>query len=95
MLLWMAVSMTAPMVAWMRYRGHGWQPSIEMATSMLAPTFGALALLRSGLIADSATLLALEHAAMLPSMLIAMLLRRDEYSSVMHHHRATHQGLPA
>ena len=26
-LLWMAFTMSVPMVAWMRYRGHGWAAS--------------------------------------------------------------------
>ena len=30
----MAATMTIPMVAWMRYRGHRWQPALEMAASM-------------------------------------------------------------
>lgn len=30
LLLGMAVIMTVPMVAWMRYRGHTWRPSMEM-----------------------------------------------------------------
>jgi hypothetical protein len=43
-LLWfgMAVVMTVPMVAWMRYRGHTWRPSLEMAASMILPTLGVL-----------------------------------------------------
>ena len=64
----------------MHYRGHGWQPSAEMAASMLIPTFGVIALLWAGLVTDIATLLTFEHVVMLPSMLVAMLLRREEYS---------------
>jgi hypothetical protein len=41
----MGVSMTLPMVAWMRYRGHGWAPSSEMAASMMIPMAGVIALL--------------------------------------------------
>src|SRR3954471_19229534 len=44
MLLAMAVEMTVPMVAWMRYRGHDWRPSGEMAAAMLLPAFAAIAL---------------------------------------------------
>ncbi len=84
MLIAMAFAMTVPMVAWMRYRGHGWRPSMEMAASMIIPTLAVLALLAAGLVEDSSTLLAIEHAAMLPSMLIAMLLRRDEYTGHRH-----------
>jgi hypothetical protein len=31
----MALTMTVPMVAWMRFRGHGWRPCLEMAGAML------------------------------------------------------------
>ena len=85
MLLGMGVTMTVPMVAWMRYRGHGWGPSNEMAASMLIPTAGVIGLLWSGLVTDIGSLLAIEHVVMLPAMLVAMLLRRDEYSGHMHH----------
>jgi hypothetical protein len=48
MLIAMTVAMTVPMVAWMRYRGHRRQPSMEMAASMVIPTLGLLALLWTG-----------------------------------------------
>ena len=35
----MASTMTVPMVAWMRFRGHGWRPNAEMSASMFLPTF--------------------------------------------------------
>lgn len=88
-LLVMAVIMTVPMVAWMRYRGHAWQPCNEMAASMFLPTFGVIALMWGGVIADLGTLMTLEHVVMLPAMLIAMLLRYDEYAhGHAHHHVA-------
>jgi len=80
MLLGMGLTMTVPMVGWMRYRGHRWQPSAEMAASMLIPTFGVMALLWVGLVTEIGALMTIEHVVMLPSMLVAMLLRRDEYS---------------
>src|SRR3954467_822677 len=43
--LGMAATMTAPMVGWMRYRGHRWQPTLEMAASMIIPTLIAIAFL--------------------------------------------------
>jgi hypothetical protein len=84
MLLGMGITMTVPMIAWMRYRGHGWQASNEMAASMLIPTAGVIALLGAGLADDIGTLLAIEHVVMLPSMLVAMLVRREEYSHALH-----------
>jgi hypothetical protein len=86
LLLGMGTTMTVPMVAWMRYRGHGWRASNEMAASMLIPTAGVVGLLAAGLIVDVGTLLTIEHVVMLPSMLVAMLLRREEYSHGAHHH---------
>ena len=80
----MAVSMTAPMVAWMRYRGHGRRTCAEMAASMFIPTFGVIALLSSGLVDETGTLLGIQHVVMSPSMLLAMLLRRDEYTRGVH-----------
>jgi hypothetical protein len=79
-LLGMGVVMTVPMVAWMRYRGHGWRPCNEMAASMLIPTFGVLALLWTGASDDFHGLMMIEHVAMGPSMLLAMLLNRHEYT---------------
>lgn len=84
LLVEMALTMTIPMVAWMRFRGHGWRLCNEMAASMLIPALGALALLGGGLVTGTAAL-GIEHMAMLPSMLVAMLLRRDEYTG--QHHR--------
>jgi hypothetical protein len=84
LLLGMGVTMTVPMVAWMRHRGHGWRTSTEMAASMLIPSAGVIALLGAQLVEDIGSLLMIEHVVMLPSMLVAMLLRRDEYSGGMH-----------
>jgi hypothetical protein len=86
LLLGMGVTMTVPMVAWMRYRGHGRAASNEMAASMLIPTAGVMALQGAGL-ADVGTLLVVEHVVMLPAMLVAMLLRRDEYTQGAHRGR--------
>ena len=80
MLLGMAVTMTVPMVGWMRYRGHGWQANTEMSASMFVPTFAVIAVLWAGLVEDVGALLIIEHVAMLASMAAAMLLRPAEYS---------------
>jgi hypothetical protein len=78
--------MTVPMVAWMRYRGHGWPASAEMSASMFIPAFATIALLWGGLVEDIGALMLIEHVAMLPAMLVAMLLRREEYSGASHDH---------
>lgn len=82
----MAVTMTVPMVGWMRFRGHGWPVCAEMAAAMAIPTLAVLVLLWTGLVGGLGTLLLIEHVGMLPSMLVAMLLRRDEYTGAIHRH---------
>ncbi|WP_433361397.1 hypothetical protein [Streptosporangium sp. CA-115845] len=74
----MAVNMSAGMIVWMRYRGHGWAATLEMAGSMLVPALALFPLLWTGVISGDALLL-LEHVVMLPLMLLVMLRRRDEY----------------
>ena len=68
----MAVNMTVGMVAWMRYRGHQWGPTIEMAAAMNAPVVVVLALYLAGVISAGAGFV-VEHVAMLVCMLLVML----------------------
>lgn len=75
----MAVTMTVPMVAWMRHRGHGWAPAADMTVAMFAPSIAAIALLAVDVVEDAGALMAAEHVAMVAAMLVAMLLRRGEY----------------
>ncbi|WP_354701639.1 hypothetical protein DSM112329_01965 [Paraconexibacter sp. AEG42_29] len=76
----MCVAMTAPMVGWMRYRGHRWRVAGEMAAAMVVPTLGVLALLAAGAVTDYTTLMMAEHTVMFPAMLGVMLARPDEYA---------------
>ena len=85
--LGMALVMTIPMVALMRFRGHAWRPCWEMSASMFLPTFAVIAVMWTGIDDDFGRLMMIEHAAMLPAMLVAMLLRYDEYAGCGHHHR--------
>jgi hypothetical protein len=79
-LLWMAFTMSAPMVAWMLHRGHGWAPALEMTAAMFVPSAAAIVLFWTGATEDTGTLMAIQHSAMFPAMLVAMLLRLDEYT---------------
>ncbi len=90
--LGMALIMTIPMVALMRHRRHSWRPCWEMAASMFLPTFAVIAVMATGLNDDFGALMMLEHAAMLPAMLVAMLLRYEEYAG---HHHPHHQEVAA
>ena len=84
MLLGMAFTMSVPMVAWMRHRGHAWAPCWEMTASMFLPSLAAIALLWAGTVEDTGALMGIQHAAMLPAMLVAMLLRPREYAGRCH-----------
>jgi hypothetical protein len=57
---------------------------------MLIPTFAAMALVGTSVM-SSGQVMIVEHVAMLAGMLIAMLLRRDEYSA--HGHSAVAQAI--
>ena len=80
MLLSMAVTMTLPMVAWMRVRGHDGRASAEMSASMLLPAAAAVGLLQLDAIEYSGAVMVVEHVAMLAAMLAAMLLRPAAYA---------------
>ena len=80
MLTRMGVAMTLPMVPWMRWRGHAWQPCMEMAAAMLAPVVGVLALEVLGGVTDAGLLMALEHLVMFAAMFAVMVARPREYS---------------
>ena len=85
----MATNMTIGMVVWMRYRGHGWAATADMAAAMYVPTFLFLIPYLAGVIAKG-PMLAGMHLLMLPAMWAVMLRRRDEYT---HDHHAMVQPL--
>jgi transcriptional regulator GlxA family with amidase domain len=85
----MALSMTAPMVAWMRIRGHGWRHGIEMALAMLIPW--AVVLLAAGALP---WLAATGTAAMALGMLGIMLFRREPFAGGAPHQHAVVQSEP-
>jgi hypothetical protein len=74
----MAFDMSAGMVVRMRHRGHGWASTLEMCGAMFAPALTLFPLLWLDVIAAE-SLMALEHVAMFPLMLLVMLCRRHEY----------------
>ena len=79
----MATDMSVGMGAWMRWRGHGWRSISEMSAAMYLPF--ALVLVPYWLGALTAVgVMTAGHLLMLPAMLIAMLLRREEYSHAHH-----------
>lgn len=76
--MFMAATMTLPMVAWMVIRGHSGRVSLEMAFAMVAPLALLIPMRSAGIVSGDA-LLGLQHILMLPAMLGAMLYRRGEY----------------
>jgi hypothetical protein len=89
MLARMGATMTLPMIPWMRWRGHGWQPSLEMAAAMVVPAIGVIALLEAGVVESVGLLMTLEHVAMFVGMFAVMIARPDEYSHAAHEGDAT------
>lgn len=81
----MALTMIAGMAGWMRFRGHGWPGTLEMSAAMAVPAVAVLVPVWLGVL-DAGTAMLVEHVAMFALMLVAMLRRRDEYTSA-HAHR--------
>jgi flagellar biosynthetic protein FliP len=84
----MAFDMSVGMVVWMRYRGHGWAPTMEMVGAMFAPALALAPLSWLGVISGE-LLMIITHVAMLPLMLLVMLRRRAEYTGAATHTTAT------
>ncbi|MGH3083223.1 MAG: hypothetical protein ACRDNP_04050 [Gaiellaceae bacterium] len=79
-------TMTAPMVAWMVYRGMPRRPVAEMAAVM--PVLGAALLVVGWLsLLPMGDLALWEHGLMMPAMLVPMFLRLDLYTSRRSHHQ--------
>jgi hypothetical protein len=75
----MAVSMTVPMVAWMRISKHAWRLNAEMAGAMIVPTVLLIAVSALGLLPRTSLMLG-THLLMLPAMLAVMLARWRDYT---------------
>ena len=84
MLARMAATMTLPMVPWMRWRGHGWQPCLEMVAAMIVPAIAVIALLEAGVVEGVGLLMTIEHVAMFLAMFLVMIARPEEYSHSRH-----------
>lgn len=81
----MATNMTIAMSVWMRHRRHGWVPIVQMGAAMYVPFLALIGPYWADLISGEALLVA-GHVLMLPAMVLAMLLRRDEYTRDHRHH---------
>ncbi|GAA1826836.1 hypothetical protein [Agromyces salentinus] len=74
----MATDMSIGMAVWMRIRGHGRRPILEMCAAMYLPFLVLLPFHWVGMLSATGLMTA-GHLLMIPAMLAAMLLRRREY----------------
>jgi flagellar biosynthetic protein FliP len=85
----MGAFMSAPMVAWMRYRGHSWSDGREMTAAMLVPMLAPVALVELGVAVPGLTeesLMMLSHVAMIGGMVALMIYRFERYVHGSHDH---------
>jgi hypothetical protein len=78
----MATNMTVAMAGWMRFRGHGWAATAEMAVAMYLSFVVLFPPLWLGVLSATG-LLVFGHVLMLVAMAAVMLRRRDAYTG--HH----------
>jgi hypothetical protein len=79
----MGAFMAAPMVAWMRYRGHSWRDGGEMTAAMLVPMLAPVALVEMGVAVpglSEGSLMMLSHVAMIGGMVALMVYRFERYA---------------
>jgi hypothetical protein len=83
--LMLAIILTVPMVAWMRFRHHAWRPTLEMGSATMGLGIVLIVMGTLGFVPLSAMF---EWVASLacPVMLIPMLLRLNLYTGGMDHH---------
>jgi hypothetical protein len=81
-LLAIGINLAVPMTAWMRFRGHEWRPTLEMASTSIILPILLINAAWLGIIPESSRLDWLTKLAC-PVMLIPMLFRLDLYSG--HH----------
>jgi hypothetical protein len=81
----MATNMTIAMSVWMRYRGHRWAATAEMAAAMYLPFIALFLPLWLGVLTLTGLVVA-GHVLMLAGLAAVMLLRPTEYAARAGHH---------
>jgi hypothetical protein len=85
-ILAIGINLAIPMIVWMRFRGHNWRLTLEMASTSII--LAALLIGMSGLgIIPKNSMLEWIRSLACPTMLIPMLLRLDTYTG----HHAGHK----
>jgi energy-converting hydrogenase Eha subunit A len=80
----LAVVLTVPMVAWMRFRHHGWRPSLEMGAATMGLGIVLIALGTIGVVPLGDMFEWVTRLAC-PVMLVPMLARPNLYTGNMDH----------
>ena len=83
--LMLAIILTVPMIAWMRFRHHEWRPTLEMGATTMGLGIVFIALGTLGIVPVSDIFERVVSLAC-PVMLIPMLFRARLYTGGMSHH---------
>jgi hypothetical protein len=83
--LMLAIILTVPMIAWMRFRHHEWRPTLEMGSATTGLGIVMIAMGALGLVSVSGMFEWVTSLAC-PVMLISMLMRLNLYTGGMDHH---------
>jgi hypothetical protein len=81
----LAINLSVPMAAWMRFRRMDWRCTLEMSGATMAAGFLLIGASWLGIIPQS-SLFAWLRSLACPIMLVIMLLRFDQYSGRAGHH---------
>ena len=84
--LLMATYMSIGMAAWMRFRGCRWRITLEMCLAMYVPFLIMYPPYFAGWASPMAVMM-VGHLLMVPAMVVAMLIRLDEYTVSHHAHK--------
>jgi hypothetical protein len=80
----LAIILTIPMVGWMRFRHHGWRPTLEMGSATMGLGVVLIGMGLLGLIPMS-DIFEWEASLCCPTMLVPMLFRYKLYTGSMGH----------
>jgi hypothetical protein len=83
-----AINLSVPMAAWMRFRGMEWRPTLEMSGSTMVAGLLLIAAYRLGIIAQSSLMELQTGIFACPLMLAVMLSRFRLYSTSHKRHHA-------
>jgi len=86
MTLVMATNMTIGMSLWMRIRGCRWRLIVEMGLAMYVP-FVILYPFYFADVVSAMAVMIIGHVLMVPAMVVAMLIRKDEYTQSHAEHK--------